>query len=104
MWSVVEIGSKQFKVKEGDIIEAQRLDSPPGSKIAFDKVLLYSQDDILSVGKPYLDNVKVEAEVIREKKAKKVLIFKYKRRKGYQRKRGHRQIHTLLKILKISSK
>lgn len=104
MWSVVKIGSKQYKVTEGDIIQVQRLQSASGSKVVFDKVMLLSRDGKLDVGKPYLGNVKIEAEVLGEKKSDKTIIFKYKRRKAYQRKRGHRQILTSLKILKIKSK
>jgi len=104
MWAVVEIGSKQYKVKEADEIEVQRLSQSPGSKTTLDKVLLFAKDDEVSVGKPYLKNVKVEAQVLGERKAKKTIIFKFKRRKGYQRKRGHRQIFTLLKILEIEGK
>ncbi len=104
MWAVIEIGSKQYKVKEDQVIAVERVKESPSSKIVLDKVLLCAGDGTFQIGKPYLKNVKIEAEVLGEEKAKKVIIFKYKRRKGYHRKKGHRQIYTLLKILKIKKK
>lgn len=101
MWVVVKIGSHQYKVKEQDVISTERLNKSQGAKIVLDKVLLAADKDNLSLGRPYLKNIKIDAEVIDEKKAKKIIIFKYKRRKQYQRTQGHRQIHTRLKILKI---
>ncbi len=99
MWVVVEIGAKQYKVKEGDIIEVERVkeDSP----LLIEKVLLFSDDGEIKIGTPYLDNVKVKAEILEEKKSKKIIVYKYKRRKKYRRKRGHRQIVTRLKISQI---
>jgi large subunit ribosomal protein L21 len=104
MWAVIQTGSKQYKVKEGDLIEAQRLKEPVGSKIKLEKVLLFSKGRSLDIGRPYVEGVNIEAEILEEKKDKKVTIFKYKRRKGYKRKRGHRQILATLKILKIEKK
>ncbi|MCD6229138.1 MAG: 50S ribosomal protein L21 [Candidatus Omnitrophica bacterium] len=102
MWAIVEIGGKQYKVKEGDILEVERIkkDSP----ITLDKVLLFCKDKEVKVGAPYLDDVKVTAEILEEKKGEKVVIFKYKRRKKYRRKRGHRQILSRLKISQIVEK
>lgn len=102
MWAVVEIGGKQYKVKEGDILEVERIkkDSP----ITLDKVLLFCKGKEVKVGTPYLNDVKVTAEILEEKKGEKVVIFKYKRRKKYRRKRGHRQILSRLKISQIVEK
>jgi len=105
MWAVVEIGSKQYKIEEGQTLYVERIKKPPAdSKINIDKVLLLAKDSTLEVGRPYLKNVKVTAEILKEEKDKKIIVFKYKRRKNYRRKKGHRQIYTLLKILKIEEK
>ncbi len=100
MLAVVEIGKKQFLVKKGDCLKAPRLKEKEG-KIALDKVLLLADDKKVSIGRPYLEKAKVEAEIQGEKKAKKVIVYKYKRRKKYRKKQGHRQIHTILKITRI---
>lgn len=99
MWVVVEISKKQYIAKKDSILEVERL-REEGS-IVLDKVLLLADDKNISVGTPYLDNVKVKAEVKEEKKARKVRVFKFKRRKKYQKEQGHRQIKTLLKISDI---
>lgn len=104
MWAVVKTGSKQYKVEEGDIIDTQRVKAPVGEKAVLDKVLLLSDKGKLKIGTPFLDETSVEVEVLEKIKAKKVIVFKYKRRKGYKRKRGHRQILSRLKVLKIKSK
>lgn len=100
MWAVIEVGGKQYRIKEGDTISVERLKEKEG-KISLDKVLLVCDNSEVLVGSPYLNGVSVEGEVIEEKKDKKVIIYKYKRRKKYRRKKGHRQIKTILKILKI---
>ena len=99
MWAVVEIGKKQYKVKKGDLIRVERLKQE--GKVVFDKVLLFCKDEKIEIGTPYLDNVKVESEVLKEEKAKKIIVYKDKRRKKYRRTQGHRQIQTLLKISDI---
>ncbi|MCD6539764.1 MAG: 50S ribosomal protein L21 [Candidatus Omnitrophica bacterium] len=105
MWAIIECGSKQYKVEEGESLYVERIKKPsPDNKISIDKVLLLVKDSILKVGRPYLKNVKVTAEILKEEKDKKIIVFKYKRRKNYRRKKGHRQIYTLLKILKIEEK
>ena len=104
MWAVVKVGTTQYKVREGDVIRVQRLNKASGSKVTLDEVMLCSKNEALDIGKPYIKGAKVEAEVLSEAKDKKVIVFKFKRRKNYQRKRGHRQILTSLKILKIKKK
>ncbi|MFH1767611.1 MAG: 50S ribosomal protein L21 [Candidatus Omnitrophota bacterium] len=99
MWAVVEIKNKQYKVKKGDIISVERLKEE--GKVIFDKVLLVSGDKKVEIGTPYIADFKVNAEVIEEKKSEKIIVYKDKRRKKYRRKRGHRQILTLLKISDI---
>ena len=101
MFAVVEIDKKQYLVREGDKVEVQRLKGQKG-KVSFDKVLVLAQDKQVKIGTPYVTKAKVEAQIEGEKKDKKVIVYKYKRRKKYRRKRGHRQIYTILKITRIS--
>ncbi len=100
MIAVVEIGTKQYLIQEGDTIKVERLREKEG-KIAFDKVLLLADDKKTRIGTPYIEKSRVEAEIKGEKKAKKILVIKAKRRKKYRRKQGHRQIYTTLKITRI---
>ncbi len=101
MLAIVEIAKKQYLVKKGDQIKVERLKEKKG-KISFDKVLLLSDDKKTEVGAPYVEKAHVEAEIQGEAKAKKVVIFKAKRRKKYRRKQGHRQIYTNLAITRIA--
>ena len=99
MWAIVEIGAKQYKVKKGDILEVEKIKQK--SPLLIDKVLLLASDGKVLIGQPYLDKVKVKAEILEEVKGEKIIIYKFKRRKKYRRKKGHRQIYTRLKILDI---
>jgi len=101
MFAIVEIKDKQYLVKEGDSLEVERLEEKEGN-IILNKVLLFSLDDKVYIGKPYLDNVKVEAQIKKEKKGEKIIIYKYRRRKKSRLKKGHRQIYTSLLISKIT--
>jgi large subunit ribosomal protein L21 len=99
MWAVVEIGKKQYKVEKGSYLAVDRLKQE--GEVTLDKVLLLQKNKKLQIGKPYLKGVKVKAQVIEEKKDKKVIVYKAKRRKKYRRTHGHRQIITLLKVSDI---
>jgi len=102
MWAVVKINSKQYRVKEKDLLEVDSLNPKEGQKkFEFDKVLLLCNKKDVIIGQPYVENAKVEAELVSVGKSRKVTVFTYKRRKGYKRKKGHRQIVSRLKILKI---
>lgn len=101
MWVVVEIGKKQYLAKKGDLLKVQRLKAE--GEIVLDKVLLLVDEQEVSVGAPYLSNVKVKAEIIGEKKGDKVRVYKFRRRKKYQKEQGHRQIYTHLKISDITA-
>lgn len=100
MLAVVEINTKQYLVKKGDTLRVQRLPAQEG-KISFDKVLLLADEKKTKIGTPYIAKAHVEAEIKGEGKAKKVIVYKSKRRKKYRRKQGHRQIYTTLKITRI---
>ena len=100
MLAVVEIGKKQYFVKKGDTLEVQKIKEQEG-KITLEKVLLLADEKKVKIGAPYLEKARVEAQIEGEKKAKKVIVYKYKRRKKYRKKQGHRQSYTILKITRI---
>jgi large subunit ribosomal protein L21 len=100
MWVVFESKKKQYLAKKDEVLKVERLEQKEG-EIIIDKVLLLADDDKISVGAPYLDNVKVKAVIQGEKKDDKVLSYKFRRRKKSRRIRGHRQIHTVIKIAEI---
>ncbi|MCP4229189.1 MAG: 50S ribosomal protein L21 [bacterium] len=101
MYAIIRTGGKEYKVAEGDVIEVEKLEGDVGAKIELSDVLLTGDKGKVSVGAPLVKGVKVTAEVIDQKKAPKVNVFKFKRRKNYIRTRGHRQQVTMLKILGI---
>jgi len=98
MHAVIKTGGKQYSVSPGDQIKFEKLSGQAGDTIIFDNILMTSDENGISVGKPFLDNCKVTGKIIRQGRDKKVLVFKYKRRKGYRRKRGHRQSFSLVRI------
>ncbi len=102
MFAVVQLGNKQFKVAEGETIEAFRLDYEVGQKIVMDKVLLVSDGTTVKIGQPYVKDVEIKAEVVEHPRADKVIAFKYRKRKDSARTHGHRQDLTAVKIEKIS--
>lgn len=101
MYAVIETGGKQYRVQEGDTLFVEKLDAEVGETISFDKVLILSKDGELQAGKPFVDGVKVEGSVLEQGKAKKIIVFKYKAKKNYRKKTGHRQPFTKVKIEKI---
>ena len=103
MFAVIRSGGKQYKVQEGDIIDVELMDTEEGKPAVFNEVLLFANGDAVKVGKPVLSGANVSAEVIGEIKDKKVIAFKYKRRKGYHRTVGHRQRKLRVKVSKITA-
>ena len=104
MWAVIETGGKQYRVKEGDVIAVEKIEVPEGEKVTFDRVLMIGKDDSkVEFGTPYLDKARVEAKVLKQGKGRKIIVFKYKKRKNYRRKKGHRQLLTLVQIEKINA-
>lgn len=101
MFAVVETGGKQYKVSIGSVIEVEKINAKEGEEIILDKILLLNKDGEVLIGKPYLDGVKVIARVLRQDKYPKVIVFKFKRKKHYRRKYGHRQPFTRLSIENI---
>ncbi len=98
MYAVIETGGKQYKVQEGDVLRVEKLGLEPGEKVVFDKVLAMSTEEGMKVGHPYVDGASVFAEVTANGKEKKVVIFKYKAKKDYRKKQGHRQNYTEVEI------
>ena len=102
MFAVFASGGKQHRVTEGEIVRLERLAQEPGAEVVFDQVLMVADGDQVSVGSPYVEGCRVTGEVVAEAKGKKVHILKFKRRKDYMRRQGHRQWFTDVKITGIS--
>ncbi len=102
MYAIIQTGGKQYKVSEGDIITVEKLAVEAGSTHTFNDVLAVGEGDSVSVGAPTVKGASVEASVIGNGKAKKVIVYKYKPKKGFHKKNGHRQPFTKLKIEKIN--
>ena len=101
MYAIVNIAGKQYKVAEGDQLKVARLQSEVGEKVNFEEVLLTDDGKNVKIGKPAVKGAKVTAEVIEHGRLRKILVYKKKRRKGYQRKNGHRQDFSAIKINSI---
>ena len=101
--AIIETGGKQYKVKEGDEVFIELLPSKDGETVTFNNVLAVFDKKNTKIGSPYVDGASVEASVVKSGKARKIIVFKMKRRKGYRRKQGHRQPYTKVKIEKISA-
>ena len=102
MYAIIATGGKQYKVSEGDVIRVEKLGVEAGSTYTFDQVLAVSGDEV-KVGDPLVAGASVEASVIGDGKDKKITVYKYKRKTGYHKKQGHRQLYTKVKIEKINA-
>jgi len=103
MYAVVVTGGKQYRVQEGDVIYVEKLEADVETSIELGDVLALGKEEGLVVGTPVVEGAKVFAKVIEQGKARKVIVFKYKRKKDYRRKQGHRQPFTKLQIEKIEA-
>ena len=101
-YAIVATGGKQYKINPGELLDVERLDGKSGDKVRLDQVLAVRTDGAFQVGRPVLKGAAVAAEIVDQVQGPKVINFKYKRRKGYHRKVGHRQDLTRLKIVEIS--
>ncbi len=102
MYAVIETGGKQYKVSEGDVIFVEKVGTEEGEAVTFDKVLIIGDGEKVTVGTPVVEGAAVEAKVLKNGKAKKIYVFKMKRKKNYRRKKGHRQPFTKIEITKIN--
>jgi large subunit ribosomal protein L21 len=98
MYAVISTGGKQYRVSEGQTIRVEKLPGEVGDPISFDRVLLFSDGDTIQVGQPTLADMTVAGRIVQQGRAKKIIVFKRKRRKGYRKKQGHRQYYTALRI------
>ena len=101
MYAIIETGGKQYKVEEGQELSIELLHKEAGEVVDIDKVLMVQKDGALTVGKPYVDGAKVTLKVLENAKAKKVVVFKFKAKKNYRRKKGHRQPFTKVVVEKF---
>ncbi len=102
MYAMVEILGKQYKAEKGGLLKVDKIDAEEGKALEFDSVLLYRGDDAISVGAPYVKGAKVSAVVEGHGKDAKVIVFKYKRRKDYRRKQGHRQQYSVIRVQDVT--
>jgi len=103
MYAVIETGGKQYKVSEGDTIFIEKLEAEEGAAVTFDKVLVVADGEDVKFGAPTVTGATVTANVVKNGKAKKIYVFKMKRKKNYRRKKGHRQPFTKVTIEKINA-
>ncbi|MDD2586551.1 MAG: 50S ribosomal protein L21 [Syntrophomonadaceae bacterium] len=102
MYAVIKTGGKQYKVSEGIILKVEKLKAEAGDKLVLDQVLLVNDENgNVKVGDPVVDGAKVTVEVLEQGRGKKIIVYKYKKRKNYRRKQGHRQSYTKIKVEKI---
>ena len=101
MYAIIESCGKQYKVSKGDIIFFEKLDAEEGKKVTFDNVILVADGEKIEIGTPFVKDIKVEGKVLSHGKAKKIIVFKYKAKKNYKRKQGHRQPYTKVEITSI---
>ncbi|MCD6114800.1 50S ribosomal protein L21 [bacterium] len=101
MFAVIKTGGKQYLVKPGDKIKIEKIKNKEGEEVVFEEVLLVSDDKKTEIGKPLVEGAKVKAKVLEHGKGEKIIIFKYRSKKRYRKKQGHRQPYTLIEILEI---
>lgn len=102
MYAVIASGGKQYRVQPGETLRLEKLDVEQGKHIEFTDILMIADGENVKVGTPHVAGASVKAEVLGEQKGEKLLIYKFRRRKGYRRKTGHRQKYTAVKIVEIT--
>ncbi|MBM4234938.1 MAG: 50S ribosomal protein L21 [Firmicutes bacterium] len=102
MYAIIETGGKQYRAEQGKIIRVEKLPAEKGESVTFDKILMLNDNAVVKIGNPYLEGCNVEGKVVSQGKEKKIIVFKFKRKKNYSRKQGHRQPYTEVLINSIS--
>lgn len=102
MYAVIRTGGKQYRVKVGEVFSVERLEGEAGSKITFSDILAVGDGSAIKVGKPTVAGATVTAEILLQARAKKILVFKFKRRRNYKRTRGHRQYYTRVRVTAVN--
>ncbi len=98
MYAIFETGGKQYRVEKGDTLKVEKLPVEVGDSVEFDRVLAVGKEDGLVVGTPFIDSARVKGKVVNQGKSRKIIVFKYKPKKNYRRKQGHRQPFTQLVV------
>lgn len=101
MYAVIETGGKQYRVEAGQLLTVEKLDGSAGDKIEFARVLLLSDDEKVAVGRPLVEGARVTGEIVKQDFGEKLTVYKFRRRKNYRRKTGHRQKYTTVKINEV---
>lgn len=102
MYAIIETGGKQYRIEKGDVIDVELLKDSDSGKVTFDRILFLNDGSGVKVGAPYVQGSTVSAEIVREEvKGDKVIAYKYKKRKGFHKKKGHRQRYTQVRIKEI---
>lgn len=101
MYAIIETGGKQYRVKEGELLQVDRLNLEKGQEVIFDRVLFLQSEKGIRLGTPYLDGIKVKAEVVDEAKADKVMVYRPPSKKAIKKLKGHRQWYTKIRIKEI---
>jgi large subunit ribosomal protein L21 len=102
MYAVIKTGGKQHKVSAGDVIAIEKIDGDKGDTVVFDQILMVENEGDIRIGRPVVEGAKVVGEIVSQTKGAKIIVFKMKKRKGYRKKNGHRQLLTSMKIKEIS--
>jgi large subunit ribosomal protein L21 len=101
--AIFETGSKQYSAGVGDILHVPHLEGEAGETVSFDKVLVVRKGDQTLAGRPYVDGARIAGEIVNQGRDRKVIVYKFRRRTGYRRKNGHRQLHTVVRITGIQA-
>ncbi len=103
MYAIVATGGKQYRVREGQVINVENLGAEAGSDVVLEKVLLVGEGEDVKIGTPYVEDAAINCQVLENKRDRKIIVFKHKRRKDYRKKAGHRQQYTRLKVTSIQA-
>lgn len=103
MYAVIETGGKQFRVEEGNVLYVEKLDANVGDSVTIDKVLMLEKDGVVKVGTPVVDGAKAVLKIVEHGRGEKIIVFKFKSKKNYRRKQGHRQPYTKVVVEAIQA-